>query len=318
MPFNLSRAIPAVAFISLVSLMIWQWPSDRSQSNVENAHRPNGPMHATPVMKTDNTSSKAMSEPTIKPDIQPLTNNDLLLSLALRWQLDDVIYAFQQNQQSIEQQLTALADQLQLSKLATQALFNLFYRYQDYTKALANLKLDSPDITVDIPHETAIEFIDSAHQLQFTYFDQVEIDAFFGQSNQYDQQALERLAIRQDPTLTETQRQSLISNQIQQLSPEDRQVLAPTVQADQIMKYIEGETQQLDRLDSDALARVQTLKIEIQQWQKKVGDYLELKMKLESGVVAQDEIDRYVDEHFTLNEKRRLTVYVQNPQLLTQ
>lgn len=320
MKLNLSKAIPAIAFISLTSLLVWKWSNDQSrvQVNEENAYQPSDPIHAKPVIQTNDTSSKAVPKSAITQDIQTKSNNDLLLSLALRWQLDDVIYAFQQNLQSIDQQLTALASQLRLSKMATQALFDLFYRYQDYTKSLADLKLESPDITVDIPYEATIEFIDTAHQLQFNYFNQVEINAFFGQSNQYDQQALERLTIRQDPTLTKQQKQSLINNQIQQLSPEEQQVLSPTVQANQIMKYIEGETQQLDRLDNDTLDRVQALKIETQRWKNKVGDYLELKIKLENGAVIQDEIDRYVDEHFTLNEQRRLTVYEQHPQLLTQ
>jgi lipase chaperone LimK len=190
----------------------------------------------------------------------------LELSLRLRRQLDNIILTLQTNQASQRVDLLwQLGQKLKLSSSGYMALDDIFTRYQYYSFELGSLKafgesnLINSEVTAQ---EINFEYLDitSAHgwlkriqTLQQEYFSQLEISAFFKEDNKYNNQALARLAIRQDSSLSPQQKRQLITHQIIQLEDSERRILQPSLDAHLIMETLGKEAPTQDAFTATSL-----------------------------------------------------------------
>ncbi|MGX9461478.1 lipase chaperone [Shewanella sp. A14] len=255
----------------------------------------------------------------------------LLLSQALRWDFDDIILQHQDNATSLDNLLSRLANKLDLSADAHAQLTALFQRYRDYKIALSSLKDTSPAIDSDIDLAITFDFIEQAHLLQQRYFSELEIDAFFAKDNKYDQQAFERLRIRQDSSLTIEQKAQLLAHQISQLDEEERQALTPTLIANDISAYLKGSQQQGEtspanvltgintEISQEVIERVQATQNTNVQWQHKITLYQAYQQQIAhlSAKEQQQALAQYQQQQFTPNEQKRLAVFLNHPELIT-
>ncbi|NMH64512.1 lipase secretion chaperone [Shewanella salipaludis] len=235
----------------------------------------------------------------------------LVLEQALRWQFDDIILDYQQTGAALSAQLNRLAEQHRLTPTATTELSELFYRYRDYQLALAELKALGPQPTEAIDITETHDFLEQVYRLQFDYFTQAEIEAFFARDNAYDSQALARVSIRQDSSLTPAQKQTLLAHQISQLDEQDRRVLMPTLEAQQIAAQLRGQETTAAALAPEIQERVTQTRASEQAWHTRVGQYLQLQQEL-----PQAELETYLAAHFSNNEMKRLRVFLAHPELL--
>ncbi|MCE9685053.1 lipase chaperone [Shewanella sp. AS16] len=235
----------------------------------------------------------------------------LVLEQALRWQFDDIILDYQQTGTPLSAQLNRLAEQHRLTPTATTELSELFYRYRDYQLALAELKALGPQATEAIDMTETYDFLDQVYRLQFDYFTQAEIEAFFARDNAYDSQALVRVGIRQDSSLAPAQKQTLLAHQISQLDEQDRRVLMPTLEAQQIAAQLQGQETAAAALAPEIQERVEQTRASEQAWHTRVEQYLQLQQEL-----PQAKLEAYLAAHFSNNEMKRLRVFLAHPELL--
>jgi|GEM_PF-1637326 len=249
----------------------------------------------------------------------------LRLSQALRWDFDDIILQHQDKTTSLENLLSTLASTLDLSAAAHAKLAALFQRYRDYKIAIASLRDASPAIDGDIDLTMTFDFIEQAHLLQQSYFSALEIDAFFAKDNKYDQQAFERLKIRQDSSLTREQKAELLAHQISQLDEEERRAITPTLIANDISAYLEGTSPYSDLItginadmSQEVLERVQATQKTNLDWQNKVTLYQNYQQQIAHlpDTEQQQALAQYQQQQFTPNEQKRLTVFVNHPELI--
>ncbi|MCL1123710.1 lipase chaperone [Shewanella surugensis] len=247
----------------------------------------------------------------------------LIIDRHLRWQFDDIILTLQKtpnlSSQSIEL-LTLLSEQLTLSFDATEQLFDLFSRYKHYSQAIITIKQNGPALGEQIDLNETHAFIEQITLLQTEFFNDIEIDAFFENDNQYAEQTLARVAIRQDPSLSQAQKDTLLQHQISQLSETERSALQPSLDATKIAKEL-GSTRLINlNMDADIITRANAIQKTNQQWKSKVNDYLSFIKSKEVLKSPQEfvtkNINEYLTAHFTQNEVKRLNVFLAHPELL--
>ena len=246
--------------------------------------------------------------------------SELELNEELRWKFDELILTHQETGQAITLLLNQLSTQLDLTPEAHIYLLDLFSRYRDYKIALVEIKQTGPNMFSELNIDDTMSFMEHAHQSQFDYFTQVEIDAFFSHENRYDNQAIERMAILQDSSLSAQQKQMLITHQISQMDEEEREVYEPTLQVFNIVDNLDGNSDQLNEFTPQVMERIEQLKENEQAWKLKVKEFQSFEIKSRDELTSQQEIEEalshYQGKHFTPNEIKRLKVYIDNPELL--
>lgn len=244
--------------------------------------------------------------------------SSLVLNQQLRWDFDDLILTHQETAQTTISLLFSLSNRLNLTLDAHHYLIDLFNRYRDYKIALVGIKEVGPNMLNDLDIEDTLAFIEQAHQSQYDYFTQIEIDAFFSDENTYDIQAIERMAILQDSSLSSEQKQMLIAHQISQMDAEERAVYEPSLQVFNIVDNLEGKNSQLNEFTPEVMERIEQLKEDEQIWKTKVTDFLafQVKNKKTDDSDTQELINNYQNKNFSDNQLKRLQVYIDNPKLL--
>ena len=244
----------------------------------------------------------------------------LKLDLTLRWKFDDIILEYQQHHTLIEPQLIQLAHTLALHSTDRAYLLALFERYRYYQLALIEIKKLSPSIDEDMQMSQSLAFIEKAHDSQFQFFSEQEIQAFFAQDNTYDRQAIARAAIRQDTSLTPAQKQQLLAHQISQLDESEQQALVPSFQAEKIAALLDNRQTQPLEMTAEISARVEIVKVAQDEWKARVKGYQEFQLTLKEEYVDAEEheikVEAYLKQHFTSTEVKRLQVFLRNPSLL--
>lgn len=278
-----------------------------------------------PTVESNSTSFTPETTVITAPIGKNTLGQPLQLSQALRWDFDDIILQHQDKATALENLLSTLASTLELSAAAHAKLAALFQRYRDYKIAIASLKDASPAIDGDIDLTMTFDFIEQAHLLQQRYFSALEIDAFFAKDNKYDQQAFERLKIRQDSSLTREQKAELLAHQISQLDEEERRAITPTLMANDISAYLEGTSPHSDLItginadmSQEVLERVQATQKTNLDWQNKVTLYQNYQQQIAHlpDTEQQQALAQYQQQQFTPNEQKRLTVFVNHPELI--
>ncbi|ABE54385.1 hypothetical protein Sden_1097 [Shewanella denitrificans OS217] len=261
-------------------------------------------------------------------------NKDLNLNLSLRWHFDDIILTLQSqasDKNSAQALLQQLADNLSLSPQGRAQLMTLFDRYRAYAMALARIKPSNLSMDyVDINAATAL--LSQAHELQLQYFNEAEIAAFFEQDNNYDRQALARVEIRQDSSLSDIQKQQLLAHHISQLPPQAFDAIAPSLDAAVIASVLDKDPESAPQINAEHSAQMALWSPEVQQrvassreqnqaWRTKVEAYSAFSRQLSAEKYQQKELqqltENYLAQHFSANEIKRLRVFIAHPELLT-
>jgi lipase chaperone LimK len=339
---SLSRyRLPLFIIASLLLGLLWvififsKAPSSRDapplgqislkEENVQVSHplQAQGDLRANPI----ELAAKALEH-------ESKNNKDLRLNLSLRWHFDDIILTLQSqasDKNSTSELLQQLADNLSLSTQGRASLKALFDNYRAYAMALADIKPSNLSMDyVDITAATAL--LTQAHELQWQYFNEAEIAAFFKQDNNYDKQALERVEIRQDSSLSDSQKQQLLAHHISQLPPQALNAIAPSLEATVIASMLDTEVKPSAQINAEHSAQVALLSPEVQQrvtstrqqnqaWRTKVENYAAFSLQLSAEKHQHKELqqltEHYLAQHFSANEIKRLRVFIAHPELLT-
>lgn len=243
----------------------------------------------------------------------------LQLNIELRWRFDDIIHIHKEAQQTVIELLDSLAEELLLTTQGRGYLVDLFGRYKSYKISLESLKQDGPIIDQNIDIEESWAFINLAHEQQLKYFSAEEVDAFFAKDNVYDKQALARLAIRRDQSLSAEGKKILLLHQINQMDEEDRQVYLPSLEATDIVEYIVGSSESRFASTVKVNERVEKIKQDKNEWILRVNNYQIFQdSNKNNGLTLEqekEEISTYLSDNFTSNELKRLSVFIENPAL---
>ncbi|WP_277374519.1 lipase secretion chaperone [Pseudomonas sp. AA-38] len=206
----------------------------------------------------------------------------------------------------------------QLAEPARSRAQTLLDQYLDYKRELVLLERDLPQL----PNLDALRQRENAVQtLRARLFDAETHQAFFANEEGYNRFTLERLAIRQDTSLSDEAKGQAIDRLRASLPAELQEAVLPELQQElrQHTARLQAEgasaaqirqmRQQL--VGAEATARLEALDQQRQQWQKRVDDYLAAKARIQNneGLSASDRaaaIDTLAAERFDEHERLRL------------
>lgn len=241
----------------------------------------------------------------------------LQLNIELRWRFDDIIHIHKETKQTVTELLDILAEELLLTTQDKNYLVDLFGRYKNYKISLESLKQDGPVIDQNIDIEESRAFINLAHEQQLEYFSIEEVDAFFAKDNAYDKQALARLSIRRDESLSAEGKKILLLHQINQMNEEERQVYLPSLEATDIVDYIAGSSESMPVSTTKINERVEKIKQDKNKWIRRVNNYQIFQDNNKANDLTLEqrktELNTYLSDNFTPNELKRLSVFIENP-----
>ena len=192
----------------------------------------------------------------------------------------------------------------------------LLASYLDYKRALAGLE-QSLKGGGDLAR-SARDRMEAMQKLRAGYFTPSEIAGLFGFSDAYDLDALRRLEITTDPTLTPPQRAEKLAELDKKLSPvmrEEREAPTRVIRTEEsVLKMrAQGATDdEVYRVRSAAFSteganRLADLDREEAAWQGRIKAYLAERSAVPTGSEAA--LQQLRDKHFNAVEQRRLGAY---------
>lgn len=220
--------------------------------------------------------------------------------------------------QQIEAELTATlpADAAKEAKRLLQA-------YLGYKQSLAELTQtggqDGQSVLEQLRHR-----LNGARQARSRYFTPTEIKQLFGERDTEEEQALTRLEIQQDKTLSPEQKQARLAALDAQLSPEQRKLREQPLEHAALHNEVENLRKQgaseaqiyqlrVQRAGPEAAQRLASLDQEEQHWQQRVDNYLAARSQILSSQQQPAEreaaIQRLRQEKFSPQEQLRLSAF---------
>lgn len=187
----------------------------------------------------------------------------------------------------------------------------LFSRYLDYKKALESIDGPSPTDT-----ESFVKRLDDLLLIREHYFTVSEREILFGREQAWDEAALQRLQINQDPTLDYKQKRDLLAAHIDALPSLLKATLAPTLQLQQLA-LLRQETPDYNTFAAEFGPQAAQRLIELAQrrasWQQRVAKFQRQAKSLGIEYTAAQlitETHSLKNRLFNLNEQKRLAVYL--------
>ena len=225
----------------------------------------------------------------------------------------------EQSLDAIRSQIEHELDQRLKPAPAAQAK-RLLASYLQYKRALVDLEREQQP-AADLA-ASARKRLYAMQQLRSLYFSPQEIAGLFGESDAYDADAIARLDINSDRTLTPAQRQQKLAALDAKLSPQQRaQREAPTkilrledaVQQARAQGAGDNEVYQMRAaaLSPEAAARLADFDRGQAEWQQRIADYQAQRKQLLSGPAAPSDatLQQLRDARFTPDEQKRLGAY---------
>ena len=205
------------------------------------------------------------------------------------------------------------------------AYMDLFTRYVEYKVALLALEPEDGLATPDLEAITAR--MDALTQMRYDFFSEPEYECLFADDVAFDLAAFERLRISQDPYYSEAQKAALIEQQLAALPESQKQGFTDSMEVKALRELAiqyEGETlynAASAEFGAEVAARLQATTEKRQAWQKKVKSYKQWHNALQqdqqmTDAEQQQAIEQYMATHFSDAEKKRLRVFLENPELL--
>ncbi|MCV2885521.1 lipase chaperone [Aestuariibacter sp. AA17] len=194
-------------------------------------------------------------------------------------------------------------------------LTEILIRYLDYKLALA--AIDSGMVHTAI--EAQQRLIDVS-RLQDEYFSEIERHALFTEEHTRDSLALQRMQLMQDKTLSEAARQTLLEAHFETMPEEHKRHFTPSFELQKAITL----TQQPNNYNAlaaefgdEVATRLQASRQRKENWLARVEEVKRL-FAAELSEASDSEKQIYLDNHFTLNEQKRLHVYLAYPSLTSE
>jgi len=260
--------------------------------------------------------------------IQEDQDGDLQLDAELKRLFDYYLSAIgEKNLPEIQSQIEKILDQKLQVKAAAQAK-ELLKRYITFKQALVELeKSASKNVSANTDLFSAVNNKwQSMRRLRSQFFSEKEIQAMFGFDDAYDQDALSRLAISQDNTLTDAEKrrklQILDKNmpadlkaakdapyQVIRLEEQAKKMRNDGASEDDIYRMRAAAT------SPEAANRLAQVDRDINDWNSRINEYLEQRKQLISSPTnasdddQQSALQQLRNKYFTSQEQRRLAAY---------
>lgn len=195
------------------------------------------------------------------------------------------------------------------------ALSELFKRYLQYKHDLQTLDGEPIQQADDIAQR-----LEQLKELQQHWFNQAERQALFDDELAWDEQALERLRIAQDPNLSPEQKQWSLQQHLAQLPEDQRRALQPTFNLQQL-KQLQQQGQAdynhyAAEFGDQAAERLMALQQRQNAWQQRINDYRQQQARLQQQITDSSELANATQalqtRLFTNNERKRLKVLLGN------
>ncbi|MBC3861093.1 lipase chaperone [Undibacterium jejuense] len=265
-------------------------------------------------------------------DIQQNKDGDLQLDAELKRLFDYYLSAIgEKSLPEIQSQIEKILDQKLQAQAARQAK-ELLKRYIAFKQALVDLEKNASSTlsTNDNLLSAVNNKWQSMRQLRSQFFSEKEIQAMFGFDDAYDLDALSRLAISQDKTLTDAERRNKLQT-LDKNMPADLKAAkdAPyqVIRLEDQAKKMRNEGASEDDIyrmraaatSPEAANRLAQVDRDINDWNGRVSQYLEQRKQLTSSPTNASDNDNDNDKqralqqlrnkYFTSQEQRRLAAY---------
>jgi lipase chaperone LimK len=192
----------------------------------------------------------------------------------------------------------------------------LLASYLDYKRALVDLELQMKE-GADLA-TAARARLAATQKLRQRFFSAAEINGLFGFSDAYDNDALARLDISQDPKLSVAERAEKLAALDRKLSPamrEERDAPVRVIRTEEAVQKLreQGATDdEVYRLRAAAFSpegasRLAELDREEAAWKGRIKVYLAERSNVPAG--AEAVLQQLRDKHFSADEQRRLGAY---------
>ena len=260
--------------------------------------------------------------------IQEDRDGNLQLDAELKRLFDYYLSAIgEKNLPEIQSQIEKILDQKLQVKAAAQAK-ELLKRYITFKQALVELEKNaSKSVSANTDLFSAVNNKwQNMRQLRSQFFSEKEIQAMFGFDDAYDQDALSRLAISQDNTLTDAEKrrklQILDKNmpadlkaakdapyQVIRLEEQAKKMRNDGASEDDIYRMRAAAT------SPEAANRLAQVDRDINDWNSRINEYLEQRKQLISSPTntsdndQQSALQQLRNKYFTSQEQRRLAAY---------
>jgi len=215
--------------------------------------------------------------------------------------------------------------------LASQAMLqDVFIRYIEYKRALSEVKSSGHEAYMSSVHMADI--LESIENLRYEWFSEEEIAALFSATQSHDESALARLRIREDSSLSATDKNHLIAQSIAELPAAEQAAFQPSLQIRRAQQ-LRAETanlskeQRLARLSAEfgdeTGARLNQVFTEQDAWKDRVMDFRSQLTSLQDNVQLsqyerEDQIRLLKTRMFNALELKRLDVFLRHPELLSR
>ena len=228
----------------------------------------------------------------------------------------------------LTEKLQVWMKQAGLSLASQTMLQDVFIRYIEYKRALADVKSSGHEAYMSSVHMADI--LESIENLRYEWFSEQEITALFSAKQSHDESALARLRIREDGSLSAAEKNQLIAQSIAELPEAEQAAFQPSLQIRKA-KQLQTETaslseeQRLARLSAEfgeeAGARLNQVFTEQDAWKDRVDDFRSKLTSLQNNVQLsqherEDQIRLLKTSMFNALELKRLDVFLRHPELL--
>lgn len=187
-----------------------------------------------------------------------------------------------------------------------------------YKRALVNVERGLP-AQAD-PALRARQRLTAMQQLRSTYFTPEEIAGLFSASDAYDLDAIARLEISSDASLSDAQRKQKLAALDARLPPQAR---AEREAPSRVLRLEEAVTtaraqgaddNEIYRMRSAAIsptaaARLADLDREESDWQRRISSYQSQRQQLQQSAANQTALQQLRDSNFSTEEQKRLPAY---------
>jgi lipase chaperone LimK len=287
-----------ITAVVAVSLVVWLGPTFESDTATINQRAASLPMSEFVIEEVD--IIPAIDGDGINSGVNALKTDEAWLNEGVHDLFAYFIGFYEQGEGQMWAQFNAYCQ----SKLYCPALRHLFSRYIDYKTQLQRFDADVISSADDFYRRQ-----EGINHLRNALFSAEEIASLFLANDEWDNYAIERLAIRQDTTLSEQAKSALIVEQLQRLPEALHQAIAPTLQLQKASSLLQSHANYNDfagQFGAEAAERLIALQQEDAQWAERVEDFKRALAEMpEHNKEGRQQLRSTL---FNANEQKRLAV----------
>lgn len=291
-----------LAFIAtILVLLFWQYQKSlQSQTLAE----------VTKGAQIDAVENKQDAKEPLSPSLPTINNEENWLQPELKSLFDHFLIEYEQD---LDAMWLAFAQHCDKHLDPCQQITDLFQRYVAYKKALVAIDENAEESLSQVTQRLA-----ALAELRHEFFAAEEIIVLFGDERQWQQTALERLAIRQNETLSLQQKQELLALHYASLEGLARRSVAPSLQLEKVSQLATAQALALTNYNElaaefgpEAADRLIAAADKQKAWQRKVAQFQTEKQKLQQELTGEElmhAVQSLKQQMFEPNELKRLKV----------